>query len=127
MSRLNISEVKFFSAGILTILEHLHKKRVILRDVRPDIFKVGYDGYLVLQNMAASKININVDKNMQCKTILGTPHYMAPEMISQKPYNYHVDLWSFGVTLYEMICGVVPFGEGVEDPYEIYHAILGKN
>ena len=76
--------------------------------------------------MGAAKININVDKDLKCKTILGTPHYMAPELISQKNYNHHVDLWSFGVCLYEMICGVVPFAEGVEDPYEIYHTILGR-
>lgn len=74
------------------MLEYLHQKRIILRDLKPDMFKVGYDGYLILAKMAASKININVDNNMECKTILGTPHYMAPEIIAQKPYNFYVDL-----------------------------------
>jgi cGMP-dependent protein kinase len=53
-------------------------------------------------------------------TIIGTPHYMAPEVISGKGYNQMVDLWSIGIMLYEFICGGLPFGEDAEDPFEIY-------
>lgn len=75
-------------------------------------------------------------------TIIGTPHYMAPEIISGKGYNLLVDLWSVGIKtniikkiiikiillkgicLYEFMCGRVPFGEDAEDPYEIYEEII---
>ena len=53
-------------------------------------------------------------------TIIGTPHYMAPEVISGKGYNFMADLWSVGVCLYEFICGGLPFGEEAEDPFDIY-------
>ena len=46
-------------------------------------------------------------------TIIGTPHYMAPEVISGKGYNFLVDLWSVGVCLYEFMVGRVPYGEEV--------------
>jgi len=59
-------------------------------------------------------------------TVIGTPIYMAPEIIQGKGYILTVDLWSIGVCLYEFICGIVPFGEGLEDAYEIYEEILFK-
>ena len=57
-------------------------------------------------------------------TIIGTPHYMAPEIITGKGYTYSVDLWSIGICLYEFMCGGVPFAEDAEDPYEIYESII---
>jgi len=59
-------------------------------------------------------------------TIIGTPHYMAPEIITGKGYSYSVDLWSIGVCLYEFLCGGVPFAEDADDPYEIYEEIIKK-
>lgn len=44
---------------------------------------------------------------------------MAPEILTGKGYNTLCDLWSLGVCLYEFVCGGVPFGEELEDPYEI--------
>ena len=43
-------------------------------------------------------------------TVIGTPHYMAPEMVLGKEYNELVDLWSVGVMLYEFMVGELPFG-----------------
>lgn len=60
-------------------------------------------------------------------TIIGTPHYMAPEILTGAGYTYSVDLWSIGVCLYEFMCGGVPFAEDAEDPYEIYEEIINKN
>jgi len=57
-------------------------------------------------------------------TVVGTPHYMAPEVIVGKGYNSPVDFWSLGIITYEFICGGVPFGEEEEDPYEIYEKVL---
>jgi serine/threonine protein kinase len=52
--------------------------------------------------------------------VIGSPHYMAPEMVRGQEYSFEVDYWALGVILYEMLTGVVPFAEGLEDPYTIY-------
>jgi len=57
-------------------------------------------------------------------TIIGTPHYMAPEIICGKGYNSFIDLWSVGICIFEMLCGFVPFGNDKNDPFEIYEAII---
>lgn len=58
-------------------------------------------GYMKLINMSTSKI-IRTENNQMSKTftIIGTPHYMAPDIILGKGYNNLVDLWSLGVCLY---------------------------
>ena len=43
-------------------------------------------------------------------TIIGTPNYMAPEILSGKGYSYSADLWSLGVMLFEFMIGYLPFG-----------------
>lgn len=45
---------------------------------------------------------------------------MAPEIIEGKGYGLEVDIWSLGIILYEMVCGRLPFGEELDDPYMIY-------
>lgn len=62
-------------------------------------------------------------KNKRTFTIIGTPHYMAPEIIMGQGYSFPVDLWSIGICLYEFMAGGVPFAEDAEDPYEIYEEI----
>jgi cGMP-dependent protein kinase len=52
---------------------------------------------------------------------------MAPEVIAGKGYTYSVDLWSLGICFFEFMCGTLPFGEDLEDPYEIYEEIANKS
>jgi serine/threonine protein kinase len=43
------------------------------------------------------------------RTVLGTPYYMAPEVISEKPYAFDADIWSLGCIIYELVAGVKPY------------------
>ncbi len=54
------------------------------------------------------------EKNFQIFTLMGTAHYMAPEVFIGKGYSYNADLWSVGVCLYEFLCGGIPYGENLE-------------
>lgn len=75
-------------------------------------------------DMGTAKILNNNKGPAKTYTIIGTPHYMAPEIITGKGYTFSVDLWSTGICLFEFICGYVPFAEQAENPYEIYEEII---
>jgi cGMP-dependent protein kinase len=64
-------------------------------------------GFMKLIDMGTAKFLKG--KGGKTFTIIGTPHYMAPEIITGRGYSYNVDLWSIGVCLYEFLCGDVPF------------------
>ena len=57
-------------------------------------------------------------------TVVGTPHYIAPEVISQKGYSLSADYWSLGIMLFEVAVGYVPFGSDDTDPFDVYKKIL---
>ncbi len=99
---------------ILT-LEYLHLQNIIYRDVKPENFIVDaqvtyisycygvnnflfFKGYLKLFDLGTSKIlKGKHGVGNRTFTIIGTPHYMAPEVICGKGYNCLVDLWSVGI------------------------------
>lgn len=122
MGLLNDQSTKFYIASLLLILEHLHERDVIYRDLKPENVMVDDEGYLRLIDFGTAAI-----VHGRAFTILGTPHYMAPEIISGKGYNYTVDYWSLGVMIYEFLFGYFPFGNDVDDPYQIYESIVGEN
>lgn len=56
-------------------------------------------------------------------TIIGTPHYLAPEVQQGFGYSFPADYWSFGVVLYQMVVGYLPFSGDRDDPYDIFLAV----
>ena len=113
------SKCRFYACCLLLIIEHLHEKSIVYRDLKPENIMVEADGYLKLLDFGTAKCI-----NLKTFTVIGTPHYMAPEVILGKGYTKSSDLWSFGIMLYEMICGSVPFGDKEEDPITIYRQII---
>ena len=111
-----LSLAKFYTASIILALESLHSKGIIYRDLKPENAMVQNDGYLKIIDMGTCK-NLKNSASQKTFTIIGTPNYMGPEILSGKGYDYSVDLWSLGVVLFEFLSGYLPFGENCEDPY----------
>jgi cGMP-dependent protein kinase len=87
--------------------------------LKPENVVVDEEGYLKLIDFGTAKI-----VNGRTYTIVGTPHYMAPEVILRKGYTVAVDYWSLGIVLYELLFEKVPFAEEEEDPMIVYEIVL---
>jgi cGMP-dependent protein kinase len=111
-------EARFYVVCLMIILDHLHERDIIYRDLKPENVMIDEDGYPKLIDFGTAKIATRT------YTIIGTPHYMAPEVVMGKGYNSAADYWSVGIMLFEMTCGRVPFGDEEEDPFRIYECIL---
>jgi len=118
---------QFYIGSMILAIEYLHAQSIIYRDLKPENIMVDDKGYMKLIDMGTGKfLKGKSGGGNRTFTIIGTPHYMAPEIITGKGYTTSVDLWSIGICLYEFMCGMVPFGEEAEDPYEIYEEIITK-
>ena len=73
-------------------------------------------------------IDFGAAKYIQDRTnsIIGTPQYMAPEVILGDQYSFEVDYWSIGVCLYEFVFGEIPFGQEASQVIEIYYSIINE-
>ena len=112
----NRSQTQFYIGCIINAIEALHSKNIIYRDIKPENAVADREGYLYLVDLGTAK-RLTEDKGFKTFTIIGTPHYMAPEIIQGQGYSFPVDLWSIGVFLYEVVCGYFPFGDEFDDPY----------
>lgn len=66
-------------------------------------------GHITLVDLGTAK-KLTIESRFKTSTIIGTPHYMAPEILLGKGYTFIADWWSLGVMLYEMACGKLPYG-----------------
>jgi len=118
---------QFYIGSLILAIEYLHAQSIVYRDIKPENIMVDDVGYVKMIDMGTAKfLKGKSPAGNRTFTIIGTPHYMAPEILTGKGYSLNVDLWSIGVCLYEFMCGMVPFGEEAEDPYEIYEEIVTK-
>ena len=85
--------------------------KIVHRNLKLENLVVDDEGYIAITNFSAARII-----KERTYTIVGTPHYIAPEVIAGKGYSFSCDVWSMGVILYELICYECPFGEECKDP-----------
>ena len=121
MGLVSNEDAKFYTAALITVLDYLHSRDIVYRDLKPENVLIDEEGYLKLIDFGTAKVVAN-----RTYSVVGTPHYMAPEVIMGQGYGCQADYWSLGVVLYEIICGEVPFAEDQEDPYVIYGKILER-
>ena len=120
--KMNINIIKFYGSLLFLILDYLSKQKIIHRDIKPSNIMVDSSGYIKLVDFGAAKRILNG----YAKTMIGTPFFMAPEIISGEHYSFPADYFSVGVCLYFMYYKKYPFGMGRQDVYSIYQDILKK-
>ena len=118
---LNKFQTQFYSASILLACNYLHERKIVYRDIKPENIMVVTNGFIKLIDFGTAK-----SIKDRTKTIIGTPDYMAPEVILGKGYSFSADYWSIAVMMYEFVCGKTPFGDGLEEPTDIYLAVINE-
>lgn len=117
---LSVKRTVGMAIGIASGLEFLHSRRIIHRDIKPANILLQGDTPR-LSDFGMSRVLLASSMSVE---VTGTPYYMAPEAFQRKR-NRQTDIWSFGVVLYEMLTGRMPF-EGRDIP-EVYAAILNED
>ncbi|XP_037627837.1 calcium/calmodulin-dependent protein kinase IGb isoform X1 [Sebastes umbrosus] len=98
---------------VLQAVSYLHENGIVHRDLKPEnilYYSPDEDSKIMISDFGLSKM---VDDDIM-STACGTPGYVAPEVLAQKPYSKAVDCWSIGVITYILLCGYPPFYEESE-------------
>eukprot|EP00928_Gymnodinium_smaydae_P025862 TRINITY_DN2047_c0_g8_i1.p1 TRINITY_DN2047_c0_g8~~TRINITY_DN2047_c0_g8_i1.p1 ORF type:complete len:934 (+),score=249.81 TRINITY_DN2047_c0_g8_i1:121-2922(+) len=119
---LSRAQARFYTGSLLIVIEELADRNIVYRDLKPENVMIDEQGYLKLIDFGiAKKIP---EGSTRTFTMVGTPHYMAPEIIRGQGYGTIVDIWSLGVMLFEFVCGYLPFGDDLDDAAEVCAAVL---
>ena len=91
-------------------LEYAHARRIIHRDIKPSNLFFTREKQVKIMDFGLAKMVEEVRKSSSI--IAGTPYYMAPEQALGEAVDHRADLYAFGVTLFQLLTGHVPFSQG---------------
>ncbi|XP_072978894.1 probable serine/threonine protein kinase IRE4 isoform X1 [Typha angustifolia] len=145
---------RIYIAELVLALEYLHSLGIIHRDLKPDNILIARDGHIKLTDFGLSKIGlinsaillkrtrttssimsesqsdhvftVHAHERVKRKhySAVGTPDYLAPEILLGTAHGYAADWWSVGIILFELITGIPPFTAGL--PEIIFDNILNR-
>ncbi|GAB2225418.1 hypothetical protein Droror1_Dr00006210 [Drosera rotundifolia] len=145
---------RVYIAEVVLALEYLHSLNVVHRDLKPDNLLIAHDGHIKLTDFGLSKVGLinstddlsgpgvsgpsfyeedvpqvsaseQQEERRKNRSAVGTPDYLAPEILLGTGHGATADWWSVGVILFELIVGIPPFN--AEHPQIIFDNILNRN
>ena len=117
---LSSDEIADIVDAVGSALAYAHKQGILHRDIKPSNVLLSNDGQIYLADFGLARIAQSGESTMSSDSIMGTPQYISPEQaMGKKDLDARTDLYSFGVMLYEMVVGQVPFSS--DTPFAIIH------
>jgi serine/threonine protein kinase len=108
---------KFYIAGTICGFDHMHTRRIIYRDLKPENLLLADNGQPKVTDMGLAKFVIG-----KTYTTCGTPDYFAPELIASTGHTNAVDWWTLGILAFELMSGHPPFESAY--PMQIYSKVM---
>ena len=128
---LSEDKVAFITKNVLNGLDYLHRQKIIHRDIKAANILLTLDGHIKIGDFGVSG---QIQTTLKRNTFVGTPYWMAPEIIAHcdsnetsvgDGYNEMADVWSLGITVYELVTGAPPLSK--EDPMQVMISITNKS
>jgi serine/threonine protein kinase len=117
---LTSAEIEKIVTAVGSALAYAHKQGVLHRDIKPSNVLVATDGQMYLADFGLARIAQSGESTLSSDMIMGTPQYISPEQaMGKKELDEGTDIYSFGVMIYEMVVGQVPFN--ADTPFSIIH------
>lgn len=108
---------KFYVAGVVFAFDHMHARKIIFRDLKPENLLLNELGQIKLTDMGLAKVCAG-----KSFTTCGTPDYFAPELIQSSGHTRALDWWTLGVLNFEFLVGRPPFESAT--PMQIYQKVI---
>ena len=99
------AKARFYAASVVLAFVHLHERRIIYRDLKPENLLLDTRGFCKLADMGLAK-HLSTGRTY---TICGTPDYFAPEIVKNAGQTLALDWWTLGVLIHELLSGHAPF------------------
>ena len=117
---LSSKEIEQVVTSVGSALGYAHQQGVLHRDIKPSNVLLSNEGVMYLADFGLARIAQAGESTLSSDSIMGTPQYISPEQaMGKKDLDSGTDIYSFGVMLYEMVVGQVPFS--ADTPFSIIH------
>eukprot|EP01062_Namystynia_karyoxenos_P011882 TRINITY_DN1426_c2_g1_i1.p1 TRINITY_DN1426_c2_g1~~TRINITY_DN1426_c2_g1_i1.p1 ORF type:complete len:720 (+),score=237.40 TRINITY_DN1426_c2_g1_i1:85-2244(+) len=120
-SCLSEPDAQYYAAQIFLGLRALHTHGIVYRDLKPENVLLDEVGNAKLADFGLSR---PLTWGARATTFVGTPQYIAPEMIEGRPYSFAVDWWAFGVVIFNMVTGDNAFGRSCDSAEDVWRSVL---
>ena len=114
------AETRRIVEAVGAALAYAHQRGILHRDIKPSNVLLANDGGIYLADFGLARIAASGESTISTDMVMGTPQYISPEQaMGKKDLDEGTDIYSFGVMLYEMVVGKVPFS--ADTPFSIIH------
>lgn len=109
--KLKEKQARKFARQIASAVDYCHRNSIVHRDLKIENILISKTGDIKIIDFGLSNL-FSPEENRKLKTFCGSLYFAAPELLQAKPYTGpEVDVWSFGVVLFVLVCGKVPFDD----------------